>query len=214
MNNLLVSAGLVLDIVFGIILVLGLVFGVRTGFWRGMCALLGTIFSLLMGIMFCRKMQAFIDGTLGLNMTGAIQGGLRSTTLPEEVANSLGEWFAILISFLIIVVLVRFTAWLIGKLGKALTSKSKFFRVIDRLFGGLLGLVQAALSLSFFLSICYWIPWEALHNFINSSSIVSKIYIDWIPQFASFPPLIIKPTTVEGEGSEAFAHLVLWLKTL
>ena len=213
MNNLLVSAGLVLDIVFGIILVLGLVFGVKNGFWRGLCALMGTLFSLLLGVMLCRKMQSFIDVTLGLKMTGAIQGAL-SASLPEEVANSLGEWFAIAISFLIIVVLVRFTAWLIGKLGKALTSKSKFFRVIDRLFGGLLGLFQAALFLSFLLSICYWIPWEALHNFINSSSIVSKIYIDWIPQFASFPPLVIKPTEIGGEEPAAFAYFMHWLKTI
>ena len=213
MNNLLVSAGLVLDIVFGVILVLGLVFGIKNGFWRGLCALLGTLFSLLIGIMFCRKMQAFIDGTLGLNMTGAIQGAL-SASLPEEVANSLGEWFAIAISFLIIVVLVRFTAWLIGKLGKALTSKSKFFRVVDHIFGAFLGLFQAALFLSFLLSICYWIPWEALHNFINSSPLVSKIYIDWIPNLATFPPLIIKPTEIGGEGPAAFAYFLLRQKAL
>ena len=212
MNNLLVSAGLVLDIVFGIILVLGLVFGVRNGFWKGMCALLGTLFSLLIGVMFCRKFQSFIDVTLGLNMTSSIQKGLCGAIPSETIANSLGEWIAIAISFLIIVVLVRFTAWLIGKLGKALTSKSKFFRVIDRLFGGLLGLFQAALFLSFLLSICYWIPWEALHTFIESSSIVSKIYIDWIPNFVTFPKLIITdPTMVEPE---AFARFIFGLKTL
>ena len=212
MNNLLVSAGLVLDIVLFVILVLGLFLGVKNGFWRGICAIAGTIFSLAVGVVFCRRFQHFIDETLGLKMTQAIQGGLR-TAIPqsEVIANSVGEWIAIAICFLILVVLVRFLAWLIGKLGKSLVEKSKFFRIIDRLLGGLLGLVQAALFLSMIFSICYWIPWEALHNFISSSSIVSKIYEVWIPLIADFPKLIIKDTTPETPEETAFIAACLGL---
>lgn len=215
MNQLLVSAGLVLDIVFFGILVLGLFFGVKNGFWRGICALAGTLFSLLIGVLFCRKFQSFLDETLGLHMTQAIQSGLGKTIPSELIANSVGEWIAIAICFLILVALVRFLAWLIGKLGKSLVEKSKFFRVFDRLLGGILGLVQAAMFLCFLLSICYWIPWEGLHNFITSSSIVGKIFTDWIPKISSFPALIVKDTVPEEtETPEAFARVWLWLKTL
>lgn len=211
MNNLLVSAGVVLDIVLIVILVLGIFLGVKRGFWRGICALAGTIFSLAIGVVFCRRFEHFIDETLGLHMTQAIQSGLCKTIPSETIANSVGEWIAIAICFLILVLLVRLLAWLVGKLGKALVEKSKFFRVIDRLLGGLLGLVQAALFLSMIFSICYWIPWEALHNFISSSSIVSKIYEVWIPLIADFPKLIIKDKTPETPEETAFIAACLGL---
>lgn len=209
MNNLLVSAGVVLDIVFFIILALGLFMGVKRGFWRGICAIAGTIFSLAIGVVFCRRFQYFIDETLGIHMTQAIQGGLGKTIPSELIANSLGEWIAIAISFLILVLLVRLLAWLVGKLGKALVEKSKVFRVFDRLLGGILGLVQAMLLLSIIFSICYWLPWEGLHNFISSSSVISKIYEFWIPLIADFPKLIFKDTTPAQEEEVAYLAMCL-----
>lgn len=211
---MLVSASLVLDIVFFAFLVLGLFFGVKNGFWRGICALAGTLFSLLIGVLFCRKFQSFIDETLGLNMTQGIQGGLCKSIPSEAAANLVGDWIAVAICFLILVALVRFLAWLIGKLGKSLVEKSKFFRILDRLLGGILGLVQAAMFLCFLLSFCYWLPWEALHNFIASSSVVGRIFTDWIPQIASFPGFSVTETVpAEPEAPAALADFALWLKT-
>ena len=212
MHNLLVSAGLVLDIVFFVILVLGLFFGVKNGFVSGICKIAGTLLSLAIGILFCRKFQAFIDVTLGLKMTQALQGVLVNTIPSETIANSVGEWLAIAISFLALVIIVRLLAWLIGKIGKALVDKVKFFRVLDHLLGGLLGLVQAALFLFLLLAICCWIPWEPLHTFISSSSIVGKIVDSaWFQTAITFPKLIFKDNTVTPTEPEA---ALILLKTL
>ena len=155
MHNLLVTASLALDIVFFVILVLGLFFGVKNGFVSGICKIAGTLLSFAIGILFCRKFQAFIDVTLGLKMTQALQGVLANAIPSETIANSVGEWLAIAISFLALVILVRLLAWIVGKIGTALVRKVKFFRVLDHIFGGLLGLAQAALFVFLLLAICW-----------------------------------------------------------
>lgn len=207
MNNLLVSAGLVVDIIFFVLLLLGLFVGVKKGFVRGVCAIAGTVLSLGIAIACCRKFQAFIDVALGLNMTGAIQGLLAKTIPSVEIANSVGEWLSIAVSFILLVVLVRLLAWLVGLIGKSLVSKVKFFKVMDHILGGLLGLVEAFLTVFLLLAICTWIPWDALHSFIESSSVVSKIVAHpWFEYAVNFPALIIKPT----EPTEPEAWAILW----
>ena len=209
MHNLLVTASLALDIVFFVILVLGLFFGVKNGFVSRICKIEGTLLSFALGILFCRKFQAFIDVTLGLKMTQALQGVLANAIPSETIANSVGEWLAIAISFLALVILVRLLAWIVGKIGTALVRKVKFFRVLDHIFGGLLGLAQAALFVFLLLAICWWIPWEPMHTFISSSSIVGKIVEStWFQTAINFPKLIVKDPNAVPPDPEAVIYFV------
>lgn len=71
---LLASNGWILDLAFFLILLLGVVFGIRKGFISGVCNLAGWIFSIAFAIFFCVSFAHFLENVFG--MTSAISNGL------------------------------------------------------------------------------------------------------------------------------------------
>lgn len=174
--NLLASSAWVLDVVFFVILILGILLGSWGGFIKGICKLAGTIFAIFVAFTFCNAFKNTLESAFGL--TTAIAGGVG-----ETVAN----WLSIIIAFVILFLIVKIGSWILGKVGTALVDKVAAFRYINRILGGILGLVEAVFLIFLILTICYWINVEAVNALIAQSSIVKSIYqwewFQWAAQF-------------------------------
>lgn len=176
MNLLDASSAWVLDVLFIVILLLGILLGTWRGFVKGVCKLAGTIFAIFVALTFCNAFKNSLESAFGL--TSAIANGVG-----ETVAN----WLSIAIAFIALFIIVKIGAWLLGWIGTALVDKVSFFRVINRILGGILGLVEALFLIFLLLTICTWINADAINTFIGQSSIVNAIYewewFRWAAQF-------------------------------
>ncbi|HIX09535.1 MAG TPA: CvpA family protein [Firmicutes bacterium] len=174
--NLLASSAWILDVAFILILLLGILFGTWAGFIRGVCKLAGTIFAIFVALTFCNAFKNSLESAFGL--TSAIASGVG-----ETIAN----WLSIAISAVLLFLIVKLGAWLLGKIGTALVDKIGIFRAINRVLGGLLGLLEALMLIFLLLTICYWINVDAVNTFIGQSSIVKAVYEwDWFQWAAQF----------------------------
>ncbi len=162
MNLLAASGSWALDLVFFLLLFLGVLFGVWRGFVKGICKLAGTIFAIVFAFTFCIPMKNLLDSWFGL--TNAMGG------------TTLAGWGAVVISFVVLVVLIKLGAWLIGKLGTALVEKFRPVKIINKVLGGILGLVKALLFIFILLAIFKWIDAGSINAFIAKSAVVGKIY--------------------------------------
>lgn len=180
MYNLLTSYSFVLDIAFFVIILIGLVVGVARGFIKGVCKWAGTIASVFLAVTFCNPFQRTLDGWFSLTQV------LMNAINNEKLAG----WLALAISFLIILIGAKLGFWLLGKIGTALVEKIKVFATINRLLGGILGLLESLVLIFLLLMICKWINAEVVNEFIYGSTIVSKIYgWEWF-QWASTLPFL------------------------
>ena len=174
--NLLASSAWVLDVAFIVILLLGILFGTWRGFIKGVCKLAGTIFAIFVAITFCNAFKNSLESAFGL--TSAIAAGVG-----ETVAN----WLSIAIAFVLLFIIVKLGAWLLGKVGTALVDKIGVFRLVNRILGGILGLAEALILIFLVLTVCYWINVESVNTFIGQSNIVKAIYewewFQWAAQF-------------------------------
>ena len=166
----------VLDVILFAILLLGLLFGSWRGFVKGICKLAGTIFAIIVAVSFCNPFKNALESWFG--MTTAI-------------ANSIGETpasiVALIISFILLFVIVKLGAMLLGAFGTAIANSCKFFAMINRLLGAVLGLLEAIVIIYLILTACYWINSDSLNLLISQTSVVSVIYhSDWFIWAANF----------------------------
>ena len=166
LNDLLsVSAAVVIDIVFFVLILGGILLGVWRGFAKSICKLAGTIFSLIIAVTFC---IAFANVLADWGLTTAISDGVKNSTV--------GWWLTVAISFVALIVIVRLGAWGFGTLAKALVHKSKTLGRVDRVLGGLLGLIEIFCGILFLLAVFNWIPSDGLHEFIGNSTVVGALF--------------------------------------
>ena len=163
--NLLASSAWILDVVFFVILILGILFGSWAGFVRGVCKLAGTIFAIFVAVTFCNAFKNSLESAFG--MTTAIANGVG-----ETVAN----WLSLIISFVLLFLIVKIGSWLLGKIGTALVNKVSVVRVINRILGGLLGLADSLFLIFLLINICYWITAESTNNLMAYSYITNATY--------------------------------------
>ena len=173
--NILASAGSsawILDVVFFVILLLGLLIGSWRGFVKGICKLAGTIFAIFVAFTFCNPFKNTLENWFGL--TSAMANAFGGT----DAALTAASWISIIISFLILFVIVKLLSWLLGKIGTGLVNKSKALSTVNRVLGAILGLVKGIFLIFLILTICYWLPIDGLHTYIGESSVVGVIF-DW-----------------------------------
>lgn len=174
MNILASSGAWTLDVIFFVILALGLLLGVWRGFVKGICKLAGTIFAVVFAFAFCVPMKNQLDAWFGL--TEALGG------------TTLSGWLSVVISYIALVVVIKLGAWFVGKIGSALVGKSGFIKVIDKILGGLLGAAKALLFILLLLAFFKWIGVGAVDDFIYESSIVKQIYFsEWFMRAFNLP---------------------------
>ena len=160
------SKGWILDVVFFAVLLLGLILGIWKGFVKQITKAAGWIFSFVIAFFFSAALSNQLESWFGL--TTLIGNGINSYKI--------AGWISIAISFVGLAILVRLLAWAVGAIGKAIVKKSKFLNGLDKFLGAIWGLFWTMMFLIFALAVCRWIPSEGLHNYINSSFIVSKIF--------------------------------------
>ncbi len=168
MNFLAVSGAWSLDIIFFVLILLGLLLGTWRGFVKGIVKLAGTFFAIIVAVGFCVPMENSLEKSFG--MTTAIAKGIGNATV--------AGWLGVAISFVALVILVKLGAWLIGKLGTSLVERFAPLRVVNRILGALLGLVKALIIIFILLAIFKWLSIDAVNTFIRSSYVVKHIY-DW-----------------------------------
>lgn len=191
MNELLAVGAWALDVAFFVILLLGILFGVARGFVKSVCKIAGTVFSAVVAFMFCVTLQNSLEGWFGL--TTALAGVIGNATIAKVIA--------IVISFILLFLVVKLLAWFVGKTGTALVNKFAPCRMINRILGGILGLFEAFMLIMLLLAICHWIPVEGVHEFIQSSTIVGKVF-DWVVSELSKVSIddLIKGVTPQAYG--------------
>ena len=109
------------------------------------------------------------------------------TTAAMLLGSTLAKWISIVISFVLLIVLVKLAAVILDKSLSGLVDKVAPFRVINQLLGALLGLLKAGILVFVLLAICSWIPIEGLHNFLSSTAIVGPIFrSDWFAAATSY----------------------------
>lgn len=234
-NQLLLSGGVILDIVFFVLLVLGLLFGVSRGFVRSICKWAGTLFAVVFALVFCVSFANWLEGAFG--MTSAIAKGLTNTfsdpayttpigtsvsgaeigstlesmgvswfwvwiiglgfggvevipigtTAAMMIGSVLAKWIAIAISFVLLGLLIKIGAAIIGRVLTGVIDRVPVMRTVNKVLGGILGLAQMLLLIFVLLALCSWLPLGAVHEFLSSSTVVGGIYnSEWFAQATSY----------------------------
>ena len=167
MNQLLAATNAwILDVIFFVLLLGGTLIGVKRGFLKGICKITGTIFSVVVAQLFCIAFQNTLEKWFGL-----------TTALTEAIKIPLlAYWIANIISFIILVVFVKLSSWLIGIIGTALVDRSNGLKRVNMALGGLLGMFKSFLVIFFLLAFFTWINVSAVNNFISSSVVVGALY--------------------------------------
>lgn len=167
MNQLLAGTGAwILDVLFFVFLLGGTLLGVKQGLINGVCKIAGTIFSVVVAFVFCIAFQNTLESWFGL-----------TTALTEAIKIPLlAYWIANIISFIVLFVLVRVGAWLIGHVGTALVKQSKGLAKLNMALGGLLGMFKSFLVVFVLLALCTWINAGTINDYISSSFVVGGIY--------------------------------------
>lgn len=166
--NLLAASSWILDVVFFALILLGIFLGVARGFVKGICKIAGTIFSIVVALCFCVPLHNSLEKWF--SMTTAIANGIKNATV--------ADWLSVAISFVILIIVVRLGAWILGKVGTALVNRFGAFRFVNRVLGGVLGLAEVFLFICILLTIFYWLNLPGVNAYIGSSYVVGRIY-EW-----------------------------------
>lgn len=160
----------ILDVLFFIILLLGVFLGTKAGFIRSVCKIAGMVFAIIVAFTFANALSAKLEEWFGFTSL------MSSGALSVKVAG----WISYVICFILLAVLTKLAAWLLGKVGTAIADSVKPFEIINRFAGGLFGLVEALVVIFLVMSIFYWIAnglnVTAINDFISGSGVVGAIY--------------------------------------
>lgn len=178
MNLLAASDAWIVDVIFFGSLALGLIIGIARGFVRSVAKLAGTIFSLIVAFFFCIQFAAFLESAFG--WTTALANVIKSATL--------AYWLCVIISFILLTILTKLGVLLLAAIGKSLIDRSRALAAVDRVLGGVLGVIKALMILFLIMVIFKWIGIEALDAYMHESLIVGKIYFSGWPELITSLP--------------------------
>lgn len=228
---LLSSVSWIADVAFFVIVIGGLLYGVKKGFISGICKLAGTLFAIVFALFFCVSFEAFLERMFG--MTSAISDGLvgafskigafgvdisgqnletalaeagvpafladivvnafaemqipEGTTIAMLISPVVAHWIAVVISFVLLVILIKLGTWLIDKIFSGIAESVKPIRILNRFLGGILGLAKALIFVFIVLAICSLIGNESINAYLQESAVVGKIYTsDWFTAATSY----------------------------
>lgn len=171
--------GWIIDVIFIVILLGGLFFGVTQGFIKGVCKIAGTIFSIGFSFVFCIAFQDALERMFGL-----------TTALSGSIGNpDIAYWIAVVLSFIILFILIKFGSLLLGSIGNKLVNIWAPVRFVNQALGGVLGCLEGAMIIFVILMICRWINADAINAYIDSSAIVRAFYNwDWFIMASQWLP--------------------------
>ena len=110
-----------------------------------------------------------------------------NVTPAQMIASILAKWISIVISFILLIIIVRLGAWLLSKILTAIIDHISPLRILNRILGAILGLVKACILIFILLLLCNWLPIDGMHDFIASSNIVGAIFrAEWFQAATSY----------------------------
>lgn len=111
----------------------------------------------------------------------------KGTTAATLLGSIFAKWISIVIAFVLLIVLLRLGVGLVGKLCGSIVERFAPLRIANQTLGALLGFVESALLIFLILLLLNWLPINALHEFIQSSGIVGKIFVsEWFQNATSY----------------------------
>lgn len=109
------------------------------------------------------------------------------TTPAQMLGSVLGKWISVVIAFVALILILRLGIFAIEKIFGAIKDVAAPIRVVDQILGALLGLAKGAFLIFVLMLICNWLPFEGLHNYIESSTVVGAIFkSDWFQNATSY----------------------------
>ena len=166
MDSLLAAnVGVILDILFFALLLIGILIGVWQGFIRGVCKWAGTIFSIVLAATFCVPLQASLEKSFGWR-----------TAINNSLGSPWGAVILVIASFVFLIVLVKLACLLLDKCVGGIVDSIAPLRIINKVLGGILGAFKFFILLFILFAIFRWIPSDNLHSFIASSKVVGAIF--------------------------------------
>lgn len=165
MNLLAVEYSWIADVVLLGILLIGLVAGMARGFIRGICKLGGTIAALIVAFMFCVPLAGYLEGLGAINW------------LVDLVKNGqVAYWITVGAAFIILTLLTKLVAFILGKIGKAIIQTSKVLTFIDRALGALLGMAMALLFVGIVFALFNLVKITAVIEYIEAGKVTNWLY--------------------------------------
>lgn len=133
----------------------------------------------------------------GMNVGGfqrwMISGAFKDVEIPAGATPAtllgalLAKWISMVISFVLLVVLLRLAIFIIEKGFGALSERVTPLKKADQVLGLLLGLLKGLFLIFILLLICDWLPIDGLHRFIESSTVVGSVYrAEWFQNAISY----------------------------
>lgn len=109
------------------------------------------------------------------------------TTPAILISSVLAKWISIIISFLLLIILVRLGAKLLTKSFDALKDHFGPLRAADQALGAALGFFKAFFLFFLFLIVLNWLPIASLHTALSSGGLVGKIFSsEWFQNATSY----------------------------
>lgn len=109
------------------------------------------------------------------------------TTAATLIGSVLAKWISIIISFVLLLVLIRVGAFFLAKALKKVVDKFAPTRTIDQLLGALLGFAKAFFVVSLVIMFFNWLPITGVRNMIISSHVVGPIArSEWFRNMTSY----------------------------
>lgn len=122
--------------------------------------------------------------SLSFSKVDLIPSGTTAATL---IASVLAKWISVIIAFILLIIFIRVVVRLIANVFGSIKDNIPPLRILDQLLGALLGFSKALFLIFVLLLLCKWLPLNALHEFIQSSNIVGRIFTsDWFHNATSY----------------------------
>ncbi len=170
--------GWIIDIVFVVLILAGLIGGAMRGFVKSVLKLAGSLLAGVIAFFFCTQLAAALESWFGLTTTMASWFGGNT---------AIAYWLGVILSFVLILIIVKLLTWLLGSLGTMLVEAVGPVAVVNKILGALLGAAEALLACCIVLLILKWCNIAAVTSFLNTSYIVGPLYFSgWLEWAAAF----------------------------
>ena len=157
----------IIDIVVGIALIAFALFGIRTGFMRGVLSFVSTFIAILIAFALARPIANLLDGWFKFSEP---LGRVFNGSAFENIANNNGFLFFVLICGFALFVLTKVAVIFLKRLALKLKDRSKVLNTADRILGLGFGVFR----------FCLWVLFASGAIFVLSQINVTSGIHDWL----------------------------------
>ncbi len=178
------------DIVLIAILVVFLIIGLWKGFFDSLLGLISTGLAIVVAITCAKPASSFINKFI--NLPNWIDGLLSKVMAEDKVVNLFGNadlsftriqlanFLSIVMSAIIVFIVTKLAIWLLAKLFDSVVSESTFASGLNKVLGGIFGIVRGGALILAILLLCAVLSGTGLatpiQNTISNSKVTNYVY--------------------------------------